>query len=454
MKKSFRFLKTCKKIFRYLHYLHCDVCTRIGQIELGLSSGEKALNLIEKCRCDGIIVGYHARTLQLLGLLYTNTESFGKAVYIYQKLLGLLGEFEVPGLDLSAIQEKTVAAMISFKKPLQAQPILDELLQKSRSAHLLSQQAALHIFSSNYSEAKSCLQEAFQSLLQKNTLEAYKILSKLAFVKIQLQEFKSSLTDFANCIEILKEIQTETSPEMLWIYSQMGQILYTDKEYEKALDKLKISKIIAEELGIRDKEYGISLLFIGKIQMKMSNFTEALQYFVNARRVLESTGKENALEAVLALLELYLQQGNTVKSWEILQEIEKQSYSPCASAMAENEMGNLLRNFGYNTQAMRFYEAASRKYEILKGENSLEVGKTYLNIGALCIQQGKYALGYDYLWRSKEIKQKFFGEYEKEMALVYEEIGKCLNLMGKKHLGREFIGKAKRIYKKMGLGLN
>lgn len=268
---------------------------------------------------------------------------------------------------------------------------------------------------------------------------------------MQLQEFTEALAHLNSCIETIREIGAEISQEMLWVYSQLGQLYYTRQNYDQALSHLKTSKILSEELQIRDIEYGTILLYIGKIRFKQNDKQEALYYLSQSRRVLESINKEDSLEAILALLELYLKEGNTLKSWELLQEIEAQSFSPCASAMAENEMGNLLREFGYNSQAMRFYESALKKYEILKGGNSLEVAKLYLNIGALYIQQGKYVQAHEYLCMSRDVKLMHFSENNVEMASVYEELGTCLKLMGRKGVGRDLMGKAMKIYRENGI---
>ena len=110
-------------------------------------------------------------------------------------------------------------------------------------------------------------------------------------------------------------------------------------------------------------------------------------------------------------------------------------------------MGNLLRQFGYNTQALSFYESSLEKYKSLKGEESLEVGKVLLNIGGLFVQQAKYPQAYDSLNNCKDIKLRYFHENHIEMVGVYQELGNCLKMMGKKHFGGSLIEKAKKIYK-------
>ena len=249
----------------------------------------------------------------MLGLLYNTTSNHSKSVYVYQKLIKILEEYEVPGIDFISSQRKIADSLISSKKFNQAKPYIQELLKIEKSSHLLMQFSKICIHEKNYSEAKSVLLQVIVTISEKN-LEYYKILSTLAWIEIELKEYINALEHLNDCIEIMKIIGAESSPEMLWVYSQIGQIYYTNKQYEEALNHLKMSKIIAEELQIRDTEYGNTLLYIGKIKLKQHNLMESLHYLISAKKVLESIKKEDGLEAILAMLELYLTEGNTLKS--------------------------------------------------------------------------------------------------------------------------------------------
>ena len=91
-------------------------------------------------------------------------------------------------------------------------------------------------------------------------------------------------------------------------------MFYSNKSYDQSLDILKTAKLLAEELQILDFEYGNILLYIGKIKIKQNDKQEALYYLNLARKLLESIKKEDGFEPILAILEIYLAEGNTIKS--------------------------------------------------------------------------------------------------------------------------------------------
>jgi tetratricopeptide (TPR) repeat protein len=403
------------------------------------------LSLIESFGDHIDVLAYHARTLQLLGIVYSTLSLYSKAVLVYQKLLSILDSYEIPNIDRFYVFERLADSLVAAQRFGQAKVFLNALVENRKTVHWLLQYSRVWISEKDFSKAKLALQEAYE-LSPSLSVGTCEVLSKLAWVEMQLLEYDQALLHFANCTNIIKAAGMPASEETLWIHSQLAQLHYAKKSYEEALKIFKTSKLLCEELHIKNAEYGNILLHIGKIKSMQNNLQEALNYFKSADKVLKNIDKQSSVEAVLSILGVYLAQGNTIKAWEVLKEIETQNYSPMVNATAENELGNLLREFGYNSEAMKYYNSSLKKYSVLKGAQSLEVARIQLNIGSLYILQGKYSQAYNHLNIAKDIKLQYFPDNHKEMALVYEEIGKCLTLLGKKYFGGNMIEKARKIY--------
>lgn len=428
--------------------MHSDVCTRIGDHDLGISSGEKALKLLENTGIDETNVVYEARILQLLGILYYSISNYPKSVSVFQRLLNVLKKFDIDSIDSAFVREKIVDCLIKSHKPHLARPYLEDLLSEHKTFANLLKYGKILMALDEFDLAEQALKSADEGLNEADK-EKFGVLATLALVQVKKQDFAKAQNSLERCVKVVKELGIDTCPEILWVYSQLGQIYFTEEKFQMALNVFKTFLLLSDELQIFDVEYGAVLVTLGKTYSKLGEKVESLKFLTAGKRILEGFKKENGLEANLAILEVYLKEGNILKTWEILQEIENVQYSPLVSALAENEMGNLLREFGHLEQSLQYYEAALIKYKALKGETSEETGKILFNIGSLMNQLGKYSAALEHLSQAQTIKLKFSLPESVDLANVYVEIGKSLFKLGKKAYGHELQEKGNRIIKKL-----
>lgn len=420
------------------------MCTRIGQTDLGVSSGEKAIKLLENLGIDESTISYEARTLQLLGILYFNKNNYARSVQVLQRLLNILKKYEISSVDSSLVKQKIVDCLVKSHKPNLAKPYLEEMLNENRSFANLLKYGKIFMALEEFEQAEKVLKE-LDELNHKDESEKFMALTTLSLAQVKKKDFVAAQRTLEKSAKLIEDIGMETNPEILWVYSQLGQIYYANEKLQQAQNTFRTFLVLSDELKVFDNEYGSVLVNLGKIHSKFGEKVEALKFLNAGKRILEGFKKENGLEANLAILEVYLKDRNVMKAWEILQEIEKSQYSPLVSALAENEMGNLLREFGHLDQGLHYYEEALMKYKVIKGEESEEAGKVLFNIGSLLSQQGKYSLALEYLSGCQTIKLKFSTANSLDLANVYVEIGKCLFQLGRKAYGRELQQKGKRI---------
>lgn len=426
--------------------MHCDICARVKQTELALSSGEKTLNLLQNLESNELTANYEGRTLQLLGILYLNNKNYSQSVSCFQRLKTLIGTFDVCDVEKSFVVEKIVEGLLKQGKNLLAKPYIEELIEiKPRFENLLQ-----------YGKMLICLEEAEKAvkvlgqalnLLCGECEEKFNALVTLALAWIKVKDFRAAKKVLNDCIRVGELVGIENNAEVLWVYTQLGQIYFTEDEDELAFATLQTSKSISEDLQIFDLEYGNILLLLGKLKLRSNEKTDSLIFLNSSKRILENFGKDNSLECQLAILQVYLKDSNLQKTWEILQEIEKNQYSPLISALAQNEMGNLLREFGHLSQSLKYYEAAYEKYQVLKGPESQEAGKVLFNIASLLHKLGKFNQAIECFNKCSSIKLKYYSANSVELANIYVEVGDCLVKVGRKGYGREVMEKGLRIIK-------
>ena len=402
------------------------------------------MRLLENLGIDESTISYEARTLQLLGILYYSKSNYAKSVQALQRLLNILKKFEINSIDSLLVKQKIVDCLVKSQKPNLAKPYLEEILNESRSFGNLLKYGKIFMALEEFEQAERVLKE-LDELDHKDDTEKFTALSTLSLAQVKKKDFPAAQKTLEKCVKLAEGTGMETSPETLWVFSQLGQIYYADEKLQQAQNSFRTFLILSDELKVFDVEYGSVLVSLGKIHSKFGEKVEALKFLNAGKRVLEGFKRENGLEANLAILEVHLGDRNVMKTWEVLQEIEKAQYSPIVSALAENEMGNLLREFGHLEQGLHYYKEALMKYNVIKGEDSEEAGKVLFNIGSLLSQQGKYSVALEYLSSCQAVKLKVSAPNSLDIANVYVEIGKCLVQLGRKAYGRELQQKGNRI---------
>ena len=128
--------------------------------------------------------------------------------------MNILEKYEVPNIDSLTIKEKLITSLVESKKFLQAKIVIIDLLKEKKNYFLLFQYSSICIHLSKFAEAKTILIETF-AYSGENSFEAFRVLSKLAWVEIQIQEFLQAQVHLIKSTEIIKKLGIETSPEML-----------------------------------------------------------------------------------------------------------------------------------------------------------------------------------------------------------------------------------------------
>lgn len=111
------------------------------------------------------------------------------------------------------------------------------------------------------------------------------------------------------------------------------------------------------------------------------------------------------------------------------------------------EAGNFLREYLADyTKAMEYFRKALHHAMEQSGDESMDVARSYNNIGYVYDLQGKYETALEYYQKALSIWRTVLGEQNPDVASGYSNIGLAYNSMGNSREALSYLQKALSIY--------
>ncbi|XP_078354232.1 tetratricopeptide repeat protein 28-like [Oculina patagonica] len=203
-----------------------------------------------------------------------------------------------------------------------------------------------------------------------------------------------------------------------WCYVNLGNVLISLGEYEKAKEYLEVALVIEKEIGDRQ---GIALCYgnIGNVFQRVGEYLRASEYYETAAAISREVGDRkfegavyrNLGTAFLALGIYYKAQENLQKALALSKEVGDKKGEDCAYG----SLGTLFRSIGDYEKAREYLEKAltiSKEIRYKQGEAS-----NYANLGTLFELLGKYGDAEEYYKRALAISEEI-GDVKKQFALL------------------------------------
>jgi len=419
----------------YAHYLYADTLARVGEHTRAINVSETTLNnVLELEDKPQNFLEYYASLLYLLGLLYKSTENSIKSLHCFHLLLDFIQNHGVTSLQTETVQ-LTLADQLSKEGKFSEAKRYYKAVQSSQAFY---SQATLKlgiclINTDNYFEAVKTLRELEN--LELNSEEEYNLLSYLAWGYISLKSYQKALAKLQKSKQVLERSGKNLSEDMGWTLARLGEVYTHLGKLEEAFQVLMEAKQLYENT-LEESNYEIANVYTqtATIKAKQGRFQEALPLYQLARSLLRKNfGKTDlqSLKVSFEVLDLYFSQSKEQQAWNLLEDLvnDIKEANSTTSAYAYNQIGSILKKSKHHNEALECFLKALKFNGDSFGEDSLEVSKSCLNLGELLTEMNLLTQARIYLFRCKNIRQKYFGDKHIEMVPVYEALVKLYKAM-------------------------
>ncbi|MDD3625789.1 MAG: tetratricopeptide repeat protein [bacterium] len=187
-----------------------------------------------------------------------------------------------------------------------------------------------------------------------------------------------------------------------------------------------------------DAHYGLCETFY-----KQGKYDSALK-LVN--KIIYHTDKEMVFSGKLLKVNIFIKTGKYRFAEKLLTEIEKEvagekDYREKLLKILDTK-GDLERILGKYTAAEEYFLDSLKLKIILFGENDLETGEGYQNLGVIYRNLGKFKESEEFLNKSLKIKRVNLGEKHPEIASIYHNLGTLYWNQGDFNKAKEFLEKS------------
>jgi len=241
---------------------------------------------------------------------------------------------------------------------------------------------------------------------QKGISNAY---HSMGSIKDNVSEYEKALEYYNKSLKIRESLGDKQ--RMANSYGNIGIIYYNQSDYPRALNyflkSLKIKEKLLErngnpdEIGRLKQDIAGSYITIGSIYLTQSDYPTALDYQLNAMRILDELGNKDWL------------------------------------AMAYNNIGIIYHNQSDYPLALDYY-FKSLKIDKELGDKATALANTYNNIGNIYDNQSDYPQALYYYFKSLKIREEVGNK--QGMAISYTNIGSLYTSMYEQGDSLEKVG--------------
>lgn len=205
-----------------------------------------------------------------------------------------------------------------------------------------------------------------------------------------LGNFKMAMVNAKQALQLVNELENEKL-EIAATLNLIGIIYYKISDYDNALEyylmSLKISEEIEHKKGIAN-----SMNNIGSVYSNISKYEEALKYLLKAYEIKQEIGNVRGLATTANNIGIaYAKLSNISKALEYYQislrlKKENKDYQSYASTL--NNMGEMYFDQKNYNEALKYYQEAKTTSQNYKNEQLLAI--VLLNIGNSYLEQQKF----------------------------------------------------------------
>ncbi|MEN7546623.1 CHAT domain-containing protein [Rapidithrix thailandica] len=243
----------------------------------------------------------------------------------------------------------------------------------------------------------------------------------------------ASLSYFQKSIEAYKKAGKGESPEMAFVYLQMGKLYFRLKSYGFS------EQYLQKALGIYQHRYGaehISLVEIyqelGKTYGASLQYEDAIDAYKSALLIQRNVRGDRQGLTVAFLNQigtLYLQLGSLNQALDYIQQglsIHINLYGKESPSLVEsyNKLGDVYRAFSKWDKAIEYYQ---KSYQLLLKNHGYSemLGETYIKLGDAYHYRQSFDTALNYYQQAFDILQKLYGTRHQKVAMAYSQLGKA-----------------------------
>lgn len=392
-----------------------------------------------------------------LGKIKESKECFGKAMEIYQDILGE----EHPEFASGSIQlAKNFTSMGELHKANElADKAISLLVKKFGDKHLSlvdghSVKYQVYTNLAEYDKAQAeldTIKDIYKNAKLWNEYNMIQIKHNEAYLKMLQDDYRNALNSFFESKDYIVKTVGERSKDLIGIYGSIYLAYMEQGEYDKAKAYMEKSQSLANSIYGKD----IPVALINNISMGLfydnrGEFKKAFEIYSHVERGLsEYFDKNNYLFAPLYTYigNYYLGQNNFIKAKEYfdkLYEIIKSTYGEQHIFMAEPLMkigayfiakGEFQKGLEYE---LKSYEIQNKYY----GKNSKRTFMSQVGVASAYIQLGKYDKAKEMLLSLEQTLGKEINEKNWYYNLLYQKIGELYSNVGYFDEAINYINKA------------
>lgn len=459
-----------------------------GCYKKALESTEKALE-IEK-RLSGDTSTQTAILYRQIGEAYRGLSNYEKALKYYNKALSILkqtigdrhpetaltyGCIGVAYMELHNYKE----AIYNTDKGLK---IREETLGRDNTSTAESYYWLGEIYSkqSEYQDYNKALEyySKAETIRKKKYGESHHetlgVEYSIADLYISIGEYSKAIDYFKQYLDVLNKQEKKNNSIIVSASSSLGFLYWEIGEYYRAIDCLESA--IAND-SCEDYELGCTHMIVASYYKYLGELTKAINHCGSALNILRKINGDEGYE-VAFLYNLIATLYNEIKQYDfalsynkIALEIQKRSIDTDYFSVADifNSMAHTCSGRGDYSESICYYQKAMEEWmrepernldnildcriEILKlrersqDTNPEDIAKDYEVIGNIYNNIGCYDESIQHLYKSKEIREKYWGKNNVATASSYKSIGDTYNTYGYYISALEFYNEALIIYK-------
>jgi CHAT domain-containing protein/Tfp pilus assembly protein PilF len=254
-----------------------------------------------------------------------------------------------------------------------------------------------------------------------------------------LKDFENANTGYLQIIRIYEDSLSKTDEEYLFTLDDYARFNLNFKKYEVAkkyfLECLEGYKIV---FGDNSERVGWTLNNLGNVSFWINETIEAENYYISALKIYESVYSKKHKEYILTLknlIEVYKSKDEFAKAEPKIDEL----YNILTESKTVNslEFANFLDDLyfhylgiGQNDKAILFWNKAYDIRISLLGDESMEIAKSFYNLGFGCLQEGSVEEAKSKLYDAYTMATKYLQPEDVELIKYCEGLAEAYRATG------------------------
>ncbi|HBH85224.1 MAG: hypothetical protein A2X05_05960 [Bacteroidetes bacterium GWE2_41_25] len=412
--------------------------------------------------CEETETPEYAYLKRCIGYIYSETGELDSAETYYKEAIELYREYSDESDQYFILALNEYSSFLAEKKRYaEAEPLILEAIEfqadeKEKEspvyAYTLFNLGSLYYETGRYIEAESVLKEAIglRRIKTSDFREYYPvIIALLAAVNEETENYQAAISLYKNALKDAGKNNGEINAYFLTkigkIYIKLSQFSAAEPLFQKALQ-------IEESSGrIKSENYALYLMELATLYRETSDYEKSMAIYMEALQ-LQETGGYDTSDTYFNLSQLYTLIVDYASAEEMAvrtvtrEEMEEKNSFNYLSYL--NLIGNLHTLTGNYPRAEKSYLEILEKGKVLFGEESTDYAISIDNLANLYRKTGKEEMARPLILKALEIKKKNIGEISTVVAYSLENLSSISITEGKFREAEEYQQQAVEIYRK------